>query len=164
LKKTLAAILITTAIPLTTALMLGCAAKAHFYPVQGPLMSQTPLPVPTAKITYGVTPHDLIVTLPDGEVCKGHWTIVKRGEVPGKTDAKDAAASPMQSDWDTVFGPGYYVAHVLGTKYYARTTATGNHGSVLHVEIYISETGQEGRAMRGVAHDSRDNLYKLTLD
>ena len=127
-------------------------------------MAQAPLPVPTAKITYGVAPHDLIVVLPDGEVCKGHWTIVKRGEVPGRTDAKDAATPRMQADWDAVYGAGYYVAHVLGTKYYARTTANGNHGTVLNVEIYVSGTEHEERGLRGIARDNRDNLYKLTLD
>lgn len=158
MKKTLWAILLAMAV--TT----GCAVKAHFYPVQGPQMSQTPLPVPSAKITYGVKPHDLIVVLPNGEVCKGHWTIVQRGEIPGRTDAKDGATPQMQADWDAVYGAGYYVAHVLGTKYYARTTANGNHGTVLHVELYVSGNERAERSVRGVARDNRDNLYKLTLD
>ena len=51
---------------LGVSLMVGCSATARFYPVQGPLSSQTPLPVPVAKVTFGVNPGKISVVLGDG--------------------------------------------------------------------------------------------------
>jgi hypothetical protein len=145
---------------------LGCTRTARFYPVQGPLVSQTPLPVPTAKVSFGINPGNLSVVLTDGEVCKGHWVPVKRGEVPARTDsAPGSTAIAMQADWDAVYGAGFYTAHVLGSKYYARTTATGDRGTVLHVEMYRPENAEGNliAAVKGVARDNRENVYKLVL-
>jgi hypothetical protein len=149
-------------------MMLGCTRTARFYPVQGPLSSQTPLPVPVAKVTFGINPGNIAVVLDDGEVCKGRWAVVPRGQVPkGAATANASTTMGMRSEWDTVYGPGFYVAHVLGAKFYAQVTATGNRGTVLDVEMYRPENVEEHAnliaAVKGVAKDNKDNIYKLVL-
>ncbi len=149
-------------------MMFGCTRTARFYPVQGPLTSQTPLPVPVAKVTFGVNPGNLSVVLTDGEICRGRWQVVPRGQVPTGATATGAPATiSMQSEWDTVYGAGFYVAHVLGARFYARTTATGDRGTVLNVEMYRPENVEEGgnliAVVKGVAKDNKDNIYKLVL-
>jgi len=52
--------------------MLGCSRTARLYPVQGPLSTQTPLPVLVAKVTGAFSPGSISV-LSDGEICKGRW-------------------------------------------------------------------------------------------
>jgi hypothetical protein len=143
--------------------MLGCSAKARLYPVQGPLSAQTPLPVLVGKVTGGpINPKNISVVLSDGEVCKGRWAMVHPVKVPkGANTATAPATNGMQAVWDTVYGPGYYVSHVLGTKYYAQSVASGDKGTVLNVEMYMPEAGSGG--IKGVAKDNRDNLYKLVL-
>ena len=146
---------------------LGCTSTARFYPVQGPLMAQTPLPVPTAKVTFKLNPGNLSVVLADGEVCKGRWVRVKRGEVPARTDTTPGStAIAMQADWDTVYGPGFYTAHVLGSRFYARTTATGDRGTVLNVEMYRPENAEGNliAAVKGVARDNKENVYKVVVE
>jgi hypothetical protein len=90
------------------AIMLGCSATARFYPVQGSLSAQTPLPVLVGKVT-GVpfTPKGISVVLSDGEVCKGHWVIVHPVQVPkGATTATAAPTNGMQSVWGHRFRVG----------------------------------------------------------
>jgi hypothetical protein len=146
---------------------LGCSHSARLYPVQGPLSAQTPLPVLVAKITGAFTPGDISVVLSDGEKCKGRWAMVPRAQVPkGANTASAPTTNGMSSVWDTVYGSGFYVAHVLGTRLYAQAVVTGNQGTVLNVEMYKPEGEHEGNpvsAVKGVAKDNKDNIYKLVL-
>jgi hypothetical protein len=72
----------------------------------------------------------------------------------------------MSSEWDTVYGLGFYVSHVLGSKLYVQAALSGNKGTVLNVEMYRPEV-VEGRniasSVKGVAKDNRGNIYKLVL-
>ena len=54
--------------------MLGCSRTARLYPVQGPLSTQTPLPVLVAKVTGAFSPGRISVVLSDGRYAKdaGH--------------------------------------------------------------------------------------------
>ena len=148
-------------------LTLGCTHTARFYPVQGALSSQTPAPVLVGKITGSFTPKDISVVLSDGEVCKGHWVMVHPAQVPkGANTATLATTNGMPAAWDTVYGPGFYVSHVLGARLYAQAVATGDKGTVLNVEMYRSpaEHGAiPADAVKGVAKDNKDNIYKLVL-
>ena len=66
--------------------------------------------------------------------------------------------------WDTVYGSGFYVSHVLGTILYAQAVASGDRGTVLNVEMYKPGDEREGRRDReakGIAKDNKDNVYKL---
>ena len=144
--------------------MLGCTHTVRLYPVQGPLSAQTPLPVLFAKITGAVTPGDISVVLSDGEVCKGHFVLIQPVQPPKNgTTANVTASNGMAPVWDTVYGPGYYVSHVLGARYYAQAVVTGNRGTVFNVELYRSEQHEENSVgiVRGVAKDNKDNVYKL---
>ena len=146
--------------------MLGCAhLAARFYPVQGPLSAQVPQPVLIARISGKFTPGDISVVLPDGEVCKGRWTILQPTQAPKGSATGIAPPNPLASVWDSVYGPGYYVARVLGTRYYARTVATGNRGTILNAEMYSTPGEAQGATnIKGVAQDNRDNMYKMVVD
>ena len=140
---------------LFASLMGGCVYHAKFYPVQGPLAEQSPVPVALAKFTGPFSSGNLSLTLPDGEVCKGRWHATST-----------PANSPLQSAWDSTYGKGFYVAHVLGAHLYAQATIRGNRGTVLNVEMYRSETTEntadvERGPVRGVAQDNRGNTYKV---
>ena len=141
----------------------GCMATARFYPVRGPLASQTAPPVLVGRITGAFSSGSVSVTLADGEVCKGRWATVPR---PETTQTPAAPAEDMSSAWDTIYGPGFYVSHVLGSRLYARAVLTGSRGTKLNFEMYKHE---EGRAddptlgIKGVAKDDKENIYKVTF-
>ena len=148
-------------------MMLRCTRTVRFYPVQGPLAAQTPPPVPVAKLPGAFRSGNISVTRNDGEVCTGRWTMVPR---PQTTQAANTASAPattsMSSVWDTVYGQGFYVSHVLAAKLYARAVLTGDRGTTLNVEMYRPERGRERDgldAIKGVARDNKDNIYKLVF-
>lgn len=148
-------------------MMLGCSHTARLYPVQGPLSAQTPVPVLVAKITGAFTPGEISVVLSDGEACKGRWVMVPRPKVPkGATTANAPTTNGMQSVWDTVYGSGFYVSHVLGARLYAQAVVSGNRGTVLNVEMYKPEREPEGNpvsTIKGIPKDNKDNVYKLVF-
>lgn len=63
--------------------------------------------------------------------------------------------------WDSVFGPGYFAAHVLGNKLYDRATLTGNMRTVLHTE-FSNESNTRGDS-KGVAADNIGNDFKVSV-
>ncbi len=106
------------------------------------------------------------VVLGDGEVCKGRWSTVPRAQVPkGAATASTSSTDGMPSVWDTVYGSGFYVSHVLGTRLYVRSALTGDRGTVLNVEMYRPDNNESNirGAIKGVARDNKDNLYKLAF-
>ena len=147
-------------------MMSGCSVHVRLYPVQGPLSVGTPVPVFSGKLTGLLNSGDVSFVIGDGEVCKGQWTRV----VPVKTANQGAvtASGPvsngMPAVWDTVYGSGYYVAHVLGAPLYAQAAITGNRGCVLNVEFYRPNPGGEQVRILGVVRDSKGNIYKLVLN
>ena len=147
--------------------MLGCSRTARLYPVQGPLSTQTPLPVLVAKVTGAFSPGSISVVLSDGEICKGRWTRVPPVQVPkGANTANAPVTNGMSSVWDTVYGSGFYVSHVLGARFYAQAVASGNQGTVLNAEMYRPVGEHENNpvsAIKGVARDNKDNIYKLVF-
>jgi hypothetical protein len=145
--------------------LVGCSGAVRLYPTEGPLSSQTPLPVLVGKLSGAFNSGHISVTLSDGEVCKGTWAVV-----PPPNNAKganaEAAPTSMSSVWDSVYGPGFYVAHVLGAKLYVQAVVTGNRGTVFNVEMYRPLEGPEGNgvgAIKGVAKDNKDNVYKVVV-
>jgi hypothetical protein len=71
----------------------------------------------------------------------------------------------MSSVWDTVYGSGFYVSHILGTRLYVQAVIPGNRGTILDVEMYRSEEKEPNSvsAIKGVAKDNKDNIYKLVF-
>lgn len=141
-------------------LMLGCSRTYRFYPVQGPLSTQTPSLVLVAKLTGAISSGSISVVLSDGEVCKGHWAEVPQVQVPKGANTATAPTDSMSSGWDTVYGSGYYVSHVLGARN-ARAVASGNRGTVLNVEMYATPEGEHTFVIKGIAKDNKDNIYKV---
>jgi hypothetical protein len=149
-------------------LLSGCLQVAHLYPVQGPLAGQTPPPVYAVKVTGAFNSGGISVTLVDGEVFKGPW---KALSVEDRAQASRAPQSfSLASAWDTVYGPGFYTSHVLGTRLFAQASLTGSRGTVLQVEMYRQvHAGEDNPSsgvlpdIRGVAKDSSGNIYKLAF-
>ena len=141
--------------------MLGCSHTYRLYPVQGPLAGQTPSLVLFAKITGALQSGSISVILNDGEVCNGSWTRVPPVQVPRDATAANApATNRMSSEWDTVYGSGFYVAHIVGAKYYFQAVVSGNLGTVLNFEMYTAN-GVGALFTNGVATDNKGNIYKL---
>jgi hypothetical protein len=72
----------------------------------------------------------------------------------------------MLSVWDSVYGDGFYVAHVLGARSHSRAEITGSKNTVLEVELY-QINGDTSAApdvgICGVAKDDKGDIYKLVL-
>jgi hypothetical protein len=135
---------------LTIATLSGCAVSGHLYPVQGPLAAQTPLPI--FDITLGhVLAEPISATLQNGEICKGPW---------GQVLPSDPSANKMSSEWDLVYGQGFFVANVLGSSSLYRGDLTGTAGTTLHVEFFLHNP-QDMTSAKGMAQDNRGNVYKL---
>lgn len=152
---------------LMVSIMFGCTYTMRLYPVQGPLSAQRPLPVFVGKLSVGSTSGDISVVLGNGELCKGRWAQVPRPQ-PSKpgTTAAATTANDMTAIWDTVYGQGFYVSHVLGTRLYAQALLSGNQGTVMNVEMYQPEREHAediAASIKGVAKDNKDNIYKITF-
>jgi hypothetical protein len=148
--------------------MVGCTATARLYPVQGPLALQSPLPVFAGKLDGSANSGNVSFVMADGEVCKGRWTRVIPERAPKSTtaavspaSANTPATSNMSSVWDVVYGSGYYVAHVLGDRYYGQGVITGDRGTVVNVEFY--HANGPSTHVAGVARDSKGNIYKMVF-
>jgi hypothetical protein len=146
-------------------LTVGCA-EGRLYPVQGPFSSQSPSPAFTAKMSGGFRSGRVSVVLASGEKAAGRWEWTQTESPSAENSrAKGAEVESLASVWDAVYGPGFYVSHVLGTKPFARAVVTGDHGTVLHMEMYrpVGEGGETPVNFRGVARDNKNNIYKVVF-
>lgn len=137
-------------------LIAGCVimAPGHLYPVQGPLAGANPPPVYRLTMNGVYKSGTLTATLPDGEKCEGDWSAVSPG---------DPSARQMSAAWDSVYGSGFFVAHVLGSPVFAAAVLKGNRGTTLNVQVYDPKPGDIS-AVVGVATDNSGNLFKLTME
>jgi hypothetical protein len=146
-------------------LTVGCA-EGHLYPVQGPFSSQSPSPVFTAKMNGGFHSGNISAVLASGEKATGRWEWTQTESPSAESSAaKNPGAESLASVWDAVYGQGFYVSHVLGTKPFARAMVTGDHGTILHMEMYrpVGEGGEVPVNVRGVARDNKNNIYKVVF-
>jgi hypothetical protein len=145
---------------LATTMLAGCilSVPGGFSPVQGPLSKQSPIPTYAATMS-GLFSGSISVVLDNGEVCKGQWAFVS--QTPSSSGATVVTPIDMAADWDSVYGAGYYAAHVLGNKLYARATLTGSKGTELHVE-FSNENNTRGNT-KGVAADNKGNVFKVSV-
>jgi hypothetical protein len=137
---------------LTVTVLFGCAT-AHLYPIQGPLASQTPPPIIKVSVNGALNSGTVSTTLPNGETCQGAWGLLRQD---------DPTSNKMAAQWDLVYGPGFFVGHVLGSSQFARATLTGNQGTTLDLEFYKPGQGN-ATSIRGIAQDNKGNLFKLTF-
>jgi len=144
------------ALPVGAVLLSGCVSltvPGGFSPVQGPLAQQNAVPAYAAKMS-GLLSGTISVVLANGEVCQGPWAFVS-------TTSSGPAPIDMAADWDLVYGSGYYVAHVVGNRLYARATLTGNMGTIVNVEL-SNETNTRGNT-KGAAVDNHGNVFKVSV-
>ena len=148
----------------TFCFLSGCTATARLYPVQGELSTHSPNIVYVAKFHDGLKSGDLLVQTNKGETYKGKWVLVRR---PKKPSESVAAVPPdnLSKEWDTVYGPDFYVSHVLGSRLYGHAVLTGSGGATLKVEIYRSDNTEENiiSAVKGVAKDDSENIFKVAF-
>ena len=149
----------------------GGSAAAHFYPVQGPLASQTAPPVFGGRLTAHADMRSgtFSAALGEGETFKGTLVLVGSGPKRrmGQSETPQPDLDGMDKVWDLVFGSGYYQAHVLGDGQYGRAAITGSKGTLLQIEIHSSVSRTSGGTQvsqpHGVARDSRGNVYKVVV-
>ncbi len=128
----------------------GCAVSGSFSPAQGPLAEAKPTPSYPARMT-GVLSGQIAVDLPAGGSCTGSWSL--RGNQQQSFD--------LSADWDQVYGPGYYTAHVLGVRAFVRTSLHCARGADVRVEL-SNEHNTRGNT-RGVAEDDHGNVFKVSV-
>jgi len=146
---------------LAVVLNWGCAI-ARIYPVQGPLAARKPAPVYNATIRGAFFSGTLSTTLNDGE----------RFKVPMNPASSGTNTAPiLESEWESVYGTGYYQFKVMPAQYHLRGASTGSKGTELDVEVYKNEirpvpaTKDDHSTIElfGVAKDSNGNVYKVIL-
>ena len=121
------------------ALMSGCAT-AHFYPVQGPLSALTPPRIYTVRMDSV----DIVtVKLGSGEVCRGMWSNLAK---------EDPTESDLATEWDLVYGKGFFLANIHGSIGVARAILSCTSGMSVNVEF---------NATKGVAKDSNGDVFRL---
>jgi|SRR5580704_2852741 hypothetical protein len=146
-------------------LTAGCA-EGRLYPVQGPFAAQSPVPVFTAKASGVFNSGSISVVLENGEKGKGHWLVAQADPAStGNPGSSGQTPTGLASVWDTVYGQGFYVSHVLGSRLFARAEVNGDHGTILQVEMYRSGGEHEDAPIniRGVARDNKSNIYKVVF-
>jgi hypothetical protein len=147
---------VKTIIVLGTALLGGCAVMVpgHLYPVQGPLSKESTPPIYTATLNGGVLPSGSItVHLASGINCPGDWQAIS---------ADDPTARQMSVEWDDVYGSGYFVAHVLGKRTFARAVLTCTNAENLNLEFLVVKPGEPSSTI-GVVSDGAGNIFKLSF-
>ena len=147
----------------------GCIRVAHLYPVQGPLAAQTPPPIYTGRMTGVINSGSISVKLANGQQFSGQWQAQSVNALAKESRAGVVPPFNLSAEWDAVYGPGFYTAHVLGAHLFVRTTLTGKEGGALHVEMISQpvETADVKDAaaphISGVARDEKGNVDKVAF-
>lgn len=151
-------------------LLAGCLVTVRFYPVQGPLSRQSRVPVFSAKIDGLGEWRNITVILANDENFTGTFSVSSPREKIKDATAGAVPTPNLSAAWDTVYGKGFYVSHVLRAKELGRAHITGNQGSVLDMEIFRRAYAGGGEPnsptmidLKGVAKDSNGNIYKIAF-
>jgi hypothetical protein len=131
------------------ALSAACVHDIRLDPVAGPLSRQ--VPTPTVIVVHSAAAFS--VRFVNGEVCRGDGSDFLVGTV---------SESPLAQEWDTVYGAGFFRAHVLGISIH-RTIMVGDRGTTVVLENGQVTPESKGSLLGvGVAKDSRGNVYRLS--
>jgi hypothetical protein len=137
----------------------GCQVTAILYPVKttGPASPSAVGQPVIAKLKFtGAGKSGTISIIPaEGECFIGNYSFVEQNP---KTLNKDI----LSAAWDNVYGPGYYVAHVLGTMH-ALVELKGDRGNTVLMDFYRTPGGEKMSQILGVAKDGNSNLYKVVF-
>jgi hypothetical protein len=68
----------------------------------------------------------------------------------------------MSVEWDIVYGNGYFVAHVLGKRTFARAVLTCTNTEKLNLEFLVVKPGDPSSTI-GVVSDGAGNIFKLAF-
>jgi hypothetical protein len=124
-------------------------SPVNLYPLQGPIADKKAVHVISGSEMATVFYDDYEFTFPDGETFSGP---------DSKIPARESGAKELASIWDSIYGPGFFVAHVLGAGYHGKAMLTGSKGTTLQVETIAEIDGP----LQGIAKDSHGNVYKVT--
>jgi hypothetical protein len=139
------------AIATASLFVASCSQTVTFYPVQGPLSKQVPLPVAKAQAD-GITGNTgaITMTLPSGEVCSGQWS-----------SAAPQAVAVTSGSLFTTYGPvaGYSVTagNVPGVNR-GEAFMSCDRGTTIQAEFFTGSGTANGY---GVAKDNANNVFKL---
>jgi hypothetical protein len=161
----------TALILLCVCLVSGCDVPGNFYLIQGPSLAGV-MPAAFSATFKGDLnyPQGFSAVLAQGEGFQGPWS-----SIAGQTRRISAPVPPqpeLASAWDMVYGEGFFVAHVVGARFFERTVLTGSKGTALQVEIYRRAHDSDGDWNRrnaapldilGVAQDDKGNTYKVVF-
>ena len=144
-------------------LATGCA-EGRLYPVQGPYAALSPVPVFTAKASGAFKSGSISVVLKDGEKGSGRWIAAEAGPASVMNTSAGGSTENMASIWDFIYGQGFYVSRVLGSKLFARAEVHGDKGTVLQMQMYRSPGDDDAPInIRGIAKDNHGNIYKVVF-
>lgn len=138
------------------------AHAQRLYPVQGPATAQIPPPSFTARLARKT----ISLTQAGGETFDGTWTTVTITYANPKMPGTPASYPPQPNlafAWDLVYGQGFFLANILGSKTIGQATVTGSSGTVLQVEFQADKLGMPVENIFGVAVDNKGNIYKVVL-
>jgi len=137
-----------------SALMIGCNVMVHVYPVGGPL-SKTPREI-TATVdgVYGGYSGVVHMTMPDGEFCKGHWSVVSSH---GYSYDSEYKSMKLGDTWVQVYGKSSRV-NIPASPIHGQAILTGSNGSIVEMEFLVGRGTVSGY---GVAKDNKGNYFKL---
>jgi len=135
----------------TILLFISCTTTATFYPIQGPLSEQKPIPVLVANVD-GIMGNtgNINLTMPDGEICKGKWSSAAGMQV-------SVGTVNLFSQYGSALGTGYSVTNAAGVNR-GEAILIGERGTQIEVEFY---TGSGTASGYGLAKDNHGNIYKL---
>ena len=167
---------------LSLACVTGCSANGTFYAMQPGQESQLPAQAFVAKFTVHLSKKTILETAAPVPLGKAQGWLHVSGTYQGEKFAGDlprvfpsppahpsvAVPDPLKQQWDAVYGQGSYVGEVLGTGQDARGMLTGSKGTTMKVEVHTQQAANSQGApdvglMRGVAEDSKGQLYKIAF-
>lgn len=150
---------------LCVSVLSGCYLNGRLYPVQGPASAVTPPPIYAARISGGLRSGSFTATLQNGERCTGSWAQVSNKPTATQTSNSSRSQADIAKAWDTVYGAGFYTAHVLGANIHIHGVLNGDKGTVLEVDAFRNPgTGDDAmNSRKGIAFDTNSNIYKLVF-
>ena len=132
---------------LTVLLTFSGCVTLELYPVKGPSATQVPITVLKAK-AKGVMGNSgkVILTMPDGEVCKGRWS-----STAGVKGSRNNAGLLVDYGQELGLSP-------RGNENRGYGMLVGPKGTSIEIEFLTGAGTAHGF---GVAKDNRGNIYKV---
>jgi len=139
--------------------LASCSITANLYPVEGPLSKVVPLPVIPAVVSNVTSDSGPIeLTMPDGEVCKGRWSVVApKFAAVGTHSTTGTVSSGIDQAFLRVHGTSVVRGIQPGINR-GQAMVTGTRGTVMEVAFLVGSGTASGY---GVATDNHGNVYKL---